>query len=68
MSSRKWDFRVRDILIAIGKIENYLKNITLAQFTKNELVVDAVIRNFEIIGEASKNIPIAIRKAHPDIP
>ncbi len=31
-------------------------------------VVDAVIRNFEIIGEASVHIPHAFRSANPDIP
>jgi uncharacterized protein with HEPN domain len=32
------------------------------------LTVDAVIRNLEIIGEASKNIPPDIRSGYPDIP
>jgi uncharacterized protein with HEPN domain len=34
----------------------------------NYLVVDAIVRNFEIIGEASKNIPIDIQKRYPEIP
>lgn len=34
MSSREWDFRIRDILRAIAKIDNYLKGMTLIQFTK----------------------------------
>jgi uncharacterized protein with HEPN domain len=53
---------------AIEKIEKYLGDMTLSQFAKNELVIDGVIRNFEIIGEASKAIPLAIQKAYPDIP
>ncbi len=68
MSSKEWEFRIYDILRCIGKIESYLAGMTLAQFKKNELVIDAVIRNLEIIGEASKNIPAAIRRAHSDIP
>jgi uncharacterized protein with HEPN domain len=52
----------------LNKIEQYLESITLAQFRKNELVIDAVIRNFEIIGEASKNIPIDIQQRYPEIP
>ena len=68
MSSRAWVFRIEDILKAIDKIDSYLGSMTLVQFTKNELVVDAVIRNFEIIGEASKNIPSSIKRLHPDIP
>jgi len=42
--------------------------MTAIQFMKNELVVDAVLRNFEIIGEASKNIPASIQRSYPDIP
>lgn len=68
MSSRDWLFRIQDIINAIEKIERYLKKSSLAEFRKNDLVSDAIIRNFEIIGEASKNIPEVIRKAYPGIP
>jgi uncharacterized protein with HEPN domain len=37
-------------------------------FTSNELVQDAVIRNFEIIGEATKNLNIEFRERNTDIP
>lgn len=67
-SSRDWSFRIKDILLAIEKIESYKTNMTLNEFKKNELVKDAVIGNFEIIGEASNNIPIAIQLNHPNIP
>jgi len=68
MSSRDWVFRIQDILKAIGKIETYIDGMTAESFKKNELVIDAVIRNLEVIGEASKSIPLAIRRSHPDIP
>jgi uncharacterized protein with HEPN domain len=68
MSSRDWAFRVKDILNSIEKIETYVDGLSLAQFRKNELVLDAVIRNLEIIGEASKNMPFLIRKKYRDIP
>ena len=58
MSSRDWRFRVQDILRSIQKIELYIEGMTAGQFKKNELVIDAVVRNLEIIGEASKNIPL----------
>ncbi len=35
---------------------------------RSEIVVDAVIRNLEVIGEASRNIPEDIRGEYPDIP
>lgn len=67
-SSREWSFRIKDILQAIDKIEQYTKNMTASEFKKNGLVIDAVIRNFEIIGEASVHIPHEVRVAYPDIP
>ena len=68
MSSRDWIFRIKDILMAIEKIESYIKNLSASQFKKNNLVIDAVIRNLEVIGEASKSIPVSIRHQHPAIP
>ncbi len=67
-SSRDWSFRIADILNAIDKIEHYTHGMTLAQFRKNDLVIDAVIRNFEIIGEASKSIPQTIQENYSEIP
>ncbi len=55
MSSRHWIFRVKDILDAIEKIERYVQGMNLTEFRRNTLVIDAVVRNFEVIGEASKN-------------
>lgn len=68
MSSRGSRFRIEDILKSIQKIELYLDGMTAAQFKKSDLVIDAVVRNLEIIGEASKNIPLTTRRDHPDIP
>lgn len=42
--------------------------MTAAEFKKNELVLDAVIRNFEIIGEASNSVPLSFQHAYPEIP
>jgi uncharacterized protein with HEPN domain len=68
MSSREWLFRIQDILKAIEKIERYTEDMALSHFKQDELVVDAVVRNFEIIGEASKNIPVSIHRSYPKIP
>lgn len=67
-SSRSWALRIQDILLAINKVAHYLDEMTLIEFRKNELVLDAVIRNIEIIGEASKSIPTSIKNAYPNIP
>lgn len=57
-----------DILEAMGKIERYIKGLNYETFAKSEMIVDAVIRNLEIIGEASRNIPEHMRGKYPDIP
>lgn len=57
MSERNWKLFLSDILTAISKIENYVQNIDLETFLQNEMIQDAVIRNLEIIGEATKQIP-----------
>ena len=44
------------ILDAIKQIQNYCEDIDEVSFLTTRLIQDAVIRNFEIIGEASKNI------------
>lgn len=56
-----------DILSCIEKIEGYTRGITYREFSTNGLVVDAVIRNLEIIGEAAKKIPLEIKRGHPEI-
>jgi len=68
MSSRDCSVRIQDILRAIEKIGRFTKRMTLNQFKKNELVIDAVVRNLEIIGEASRSIPATVKRAHADIP
>jgi uncharacterized protein with HEPN domain len=66
----KRDYRlyIDDILEAIRKIEKYTAGLTIEDFLRDEKTVDAVIRNFEIIGEAVKHIPRDIRGKYPDIP
>ncbi len=44
------------ILTAIWRIYEYCEDIDDTEFSKNTLIQDAVIRNFEVIGEASRNI------------
>jgi uncharacterized protein with HEPN domain len=69
MSKKKRDpsLFLQDILDSIRKIEKYTKNTSLSDLKKNQLVVDAVIRNFEIIGEAVKNIPKDVKGQYPNI-
>ena len=58
----------RHVLEAIGQIETYLKGIDFAAFSANRMVFDAVVRQLEIIGEASNRIDEQFKKQYPDIP
>ncbi len=49
-------------------IEKYTKDVSQSEFIKNRPLQDAVIRRFEIIGEAVKNLPTPFRSKHPEIP
>jgi uncharacterized protein with HEPN domain len=65
---RNWRMRVEDILESIEKIESYTKNVDSIEFVKDSRTFDAVIRNFEIIGEAAHHVPEDIKLKHPEIP
>ncbi len=47
---------LKDILTCIAKIERYLQGLNFEKFQNDELITDAVVRNVEIIGEASNNL------------
>ena len=64
--SRTDNLRIKDylghILEAIERINRYVGGMNEDEFLQDEKTQDAVIRNFEIIGEASRNI----KRYHPD--
>lgn len=64
---RDYKLYLEDILQAIDKIEKYTKGLNADRLKKEDLIVDGVVRNLEIIGEAAKNTPQDIKKKHPDI-
>ena len=58
---------VEDIIDSAKKILIYTENISFEEFTKDGKTFDAVIRNFEIIGEAATRLPESFKDLHPDI-
>jgi uncharacterized protein with HEPN domain len=64
---RDYKLYIIDIQQAILKIESFINNISFEEFLKNDLIFDAVVRNIEIIGEATKNIPEKIKKKYYNI-
>jgi uncharacterized protein with HEPN domain len=56
---------------AIERIQRYIDDMDEVAFLKSDLTQDAVIRNFEVIGEASHNITLYhpdFAAAHPELP
>ena len=68
MPSRDPLLRIQDILEAIAKIQRYTRGMTLESFSADEKTVDAVIRNFIIIGEAASQISQDVRDRYPAVP
>lgn len=58
---------LQHILDAIQNIEEFTSGCAKEKFFKTRMIQDSVIRNLEIIGEAAKHIPPAIRKKHASI-
>ncbi len=59
---------ISHILTCIKKIKKYSKGQSKLQFKESELLQDAIIRNIEIIGEASKKISPSFKKDYSHIP
>jgi len=68
MSKRRDQDYLSDIREAIQRIAAYTAGMTFEQFLKDTKTQDAVVRNIEVIGEATKNLSSRLRKTYPQIP
>jgi len=59
---------INDIFNAINAIEKFVEGMDFKEFKEDDKTSSAVIRKFEIIGEATKHIPKEIKQKYPDIP
>jgi uncharacterized protein with HEPN domain len=59
---------LRHILDAGAQIAEYTEALNEASFSSSSLVLDAVVRQLEIIGEATKHISPELRSKHPEVP
>ncbi|MDI6860259.1 MAG: DUF86 domain-containing protein, partial [Methanocellales archaeon] len=59
---------LKHILDAISRIKEYTQGIRYEEFMDNHLIQDGVIRQIEIIGEATKRLSKEIKERHPEIP
>jgi len=67
-TERNYKMYIDDMHLAMSRIAEYIIDYDFITFKRDYKTVDAVIRNFEIIGEASKNIPEFIKKEYSEIP
>lgn len=68
MSNRKPKLLLEDILDSAEKIARYTEGLNFDDFVADSKTADAVIRNFEIIGEASARLPQEFKDLHVDVP
>jgi len=65
---RDYRLYLKDILEAMESIEAFVQGMSQEAFQADDKTASAVIRKFEIIGEAAKQIPDDIRQNHPQVP
>ena len=58
---------LRHIRDAIQSVAGYVEGVTYDQFLRRRMIQDAVVRQLEIIGEASNNLSAGLREAHPEV-
>jgi uncharacterized protein with HEPN domain len=66
--SRDLRMVLEDIVTSSDKIGRYTIGLTFDRFVADDRTFDAVVRNLEIIGEASKSVPDSIRSQYQDVP
>jgi len=67
MYNKKISLYLNDIKDSINAINDYIASMTFDDFINDRKTYMAVIREFEIIGEAVKNIPDSIKAQYPEI-
>ncbi|GFP20895.1 hypothetical protein HKBW3S06_00122 [Candidatus Hakubella thermalkaliphila] len=59
---------VKDIFQAMESIEKFVEGMEFEDFKRDDKTLSAVIRKFEIIGEATKNLPDTIKEKYTIVP
>ncbi len=65
---RDYKLYFKDILEAMVSIEKFVGDMSFEDFKEDDKTASAVIRKFEIIGEATKQIPDEVKQKYPEVP
>jgi len=68
MSKRNEQLYIQDILTSIARIQEYTAEMNFEKFANDYKTIDAVIRNFSVIGEAAKNLSEEFKMKNYEIP
>ena len=64
---REYKLYLAVIVAAMDSIERFVEGLSFEEFQRDDKTASAVIRKFEIIGEASRNIPDDLKQRHPEV-
>lgn len=68
MSKREAQLYLDDIIQSIAHIEQYTAGLSFEDFSKDAKTIDAVVRNFEIMGEAAARLPEEFTERYSIVP
>ena len=66
--TREYSDYINDIVDSVHAVEEFTRGMTFEDFIGDRKTVYAVIRAFEVMGEAAKKIPQAVRSEYPGVP
>jgi uncharacterized protein with HEPN domain len=64
---RSNDAYLLDMLLAARKIKKFAYGLTLEMLKDSEIHQSAIIREFQVIGDAAKQVSDDVKSAHPEI-
>jgi uncharacterized protein with HEPN domain len=67
---KKRDIRdyLHDILESVDDVESFVEGMSFEEFIKDRKTKNAVMRSIEVIGEASRQLPVALREKYSEVP
>jgi len=65
---RDYQLFIKDIIAAMESIEGFVEGMSFEELMQDDKTASAVIRKFEIVGEATKRLSDELKEEHPEIP